>query len=420
MLAVIHSRGRVGSLRAVEGALEFSYAPDWLQSAGAFPLSPRLALREAPWRGDEVLFFFANLLPEGAVLETLIRLRRLPRGNVYRLLEAFGRECAGAFDIVPEAEARHVSRTASKTSNYREYPPATLAEDLARLRDNIPLMAGHAELRLSLAGAQDKIPVRYAEGALWLPQGNAPSTHILKPALHPQKLFPDSVMNEAFCMRLAAALGLPAAAVTVLMEPEPVLLIERYDRVVARDRIERLHQLDLCQLAGVLPAQKYEVDGGPGFKTCFELIDAHSAAPARGRLQLVDWTLFNLLIGNADAHAKNLAMLYGADGRLRLAPAYDLLATGYWSELSDRMAMAIGGERRPAWVQARHWQRFCESLGLNTVQLRRRARDLCAKALTHKDEVMAALEVPLPLAQHLTATLERNSERIENKIGGAA
>lgn len=420
MLAVIHSRGRVGSLRAVEGALEFNYAPDWLQSPGTFPLSPRLALREAPWRGDEVLFFFANLLPEGAVLDTLTRLRRLPRGNVYRLLEAFGRECAGAFEIVPEAEARHASGTTSKTPDYQEYPLETLAEDLARLRDNIPLMARHAELRLSLAGAQDKIPVRFAEGQLFLPLGDAPSTHILKPALHPQKLFPDSVMNEAFCMRLAATLGLPVAPASVLKAPETVLLVERYDRIVATDRIERLHQLDLCQLAGVLPAHKYEVDGGPGFKTCFELIDAHSAAPARDRLQLVDWTLFNLLIGNADAHAKNLAMLYGADGRLRLAPAYDLLATGYWSELSDRMAMAVGGERRPAWVQARHWQRFCESLGLNVVQLKRRARDLCSRALAEKDGVIAALDVPEALARHLTMTLERNSERIENKIGGAA
>jgi serine/threonine-protein kinase HipA len=414
MLAITHARGRVGSLRVVGRALEFAYAPEWLGRAEAFSLSPRLALGEAAFRGDEVLFFFANLLPEGALLDTLAKLQRLPRGNVYRLLEAFGRECAGAFEIVPEGQAE----PPSQVPLYREYTQAELTEDLARLRENIPLLARHADLRLSLAGAQNKIPVRYADGRLWLPQGHSPSTHILKPALQPQRLFPDSVLNEAFCLRLAAAVGLPVVEAIVLTDPEPVLLVERYDRAIAGDRIERLHQLDFCQLAGVLPTQKYEADGGPGLKTCFELIDAHSAAPAADRLRLVDWTIFNLLVGNADAHAKNLSMLYGAEGRLRLAPAYDLLATGYWSELSDRMAIAIGGEHRPAWIRPRHWQRVCESVGLNAVQLRRRAIELCARALARKDEVMAELQAPERLTRYLIAALERNGERIRMGVGG--
>lgn len=412
MLAVVHARGTVGSLRADAGELEFTYAPSWLKRAGAFPLSPRLPLREAPWRGDEVLFFFANLLPEGAVLDTLMKLRKLPRGNVYRLLEAFGRECAGAFAIVPEGEVDK----ARPAAEYKEYSRKALAGDLARLREHIPLLARHAELRLSLAGAQDKIPVRYADGKLWLPQGDAPSTHILKPALQPARLYPDSVANEVFCLRLAGALGLAVPATTVLTDPEPVLLIERYDRVAGKGGVERLHQLDLCQLAGVMPANKYEADGGPGFKACFEQIDAWSATPAPDRLRLVDWTIFNCLVGNADAHAKNLALLYGGDGSLRLAPAYDLLATGYWRELSDKMAMGIGGERRPAWVHARHWQRFCQDVGLNPTQLRRRALELRDKALAEQDRVAGELEVPAALARHLAAALERNGERLEQRL----
>lgn len=416
MLAVVHARGIVGTLRQTGEALEFTYASQWLARADAFPLSPRLALREAPWQGDEAAFFFANLLPEGPVLDTLLQLRRLPRGNLYRLLEAFGRECAGAFAVVPEEEAAR----APHDGGYREYPTGELAEDLARLRDNIPLLARHAELRLSLAGAQNKIPVRYADGKLWLPQAGAPTTHILKPALQPARLLPDSVANEAFCLRLAAVLGLPVPDTIVLRDPEPVLLIERYDRIVASGRIERLHQLDLCQLAGVLPAQKYEADGGPGHRDCFGLIDAWSATPAVDRLRLVDWTVFNYLIGNADAHAKNLSMLYGTDGRLRLAPACDLAATGYWETISDKMAMAIGGERRPGWVQARHWQRFCEEIGLNATQLRRRALDLGARALAARDEIVTMLDVPAPLARHLAATLQKGSERIEQRLGVVA
>lgn len=412
MLTVVHSRGLVGSLRQTDATLEFTYASAWLADPTAFPLSQRLALQEHPWRGDEVVYFFANLLPEGPVLDSLLQLRHLPRGNVYRLLEAFGTECAGAFSILPEG----ASDLPPERARYQPYTRDKLAEDLAQLRDNIPLLATHAELRLSLAGAQNKIPVRYAEGGLWLPRNGSPSTHILKPALQPPRLLQDSVLNEAFCLQLAGRLGLQVPATIVLRDPEPVLLIERYDRIASKNGIERLHQLDLCQLAGVLPGSKYEADGGPGLQSCFELVDKWSAVPALDRLRLVDWTLFNYLIGNADAHAKNLSMLYGTDGRLRLAPFYDLLATGYWEQVSPRMAMSIGGERRREWVQYHHWQKFSEETGLNIVQLRRHALEFCAKAAAAKDAAIAELEIPERLARHLASTLQQGSDWIEHRL----
>ena len=417
MLAVLHALGPVGVLRPVGRELEFAYAPGWLARNDAIPLSPRLALREEPWQSEEVLFFFGNLLPEGPVLDALCQLRKLPRGNVFRLLEAFGRECAGAFEIVPESDDPPV---ATPEPGYRNYPVAELATDLARMRENIPLLQSHSELRLSLAGAQNKIPVRYSEGQLWLPVNGAPSTHILKPTLQPQARFPDAVINEAFCLRLAAALGMDVPNVIVLTEPEPALLIERYDRVTRGDRIERLHQLDMCQLAGVLPDQKYETDGGPGFHDCFALVDRHSALPAADRLSLVDWIVCNYLIGNADAHAKNLSMLYGQDGRLRLAPAYDLMALGYWPDLSEKMAMAIGGERRPDWVQARHWQRLCDSVGLNGVQLRRRAQELCSLATAKYAGLLDSMDASDGFSQHVAATLEKRCRWITQRMGAAS
>lgn len=415
MLAVVHARGRVGALRQTADVLEFEYAPEWRARADALPLSPRLALQDEPWRGDEVVFFFANLLPEGPVLDTLLQLRRLPRGNVYRMLEAFGRECAGAFAVVPEEEA--AGRTPD--GGYREYPREQLNEDLQRLRENIPLLGSHADLRLSLAGAQNKIPVRHAEGKLYLPEAGAASTHILKPTLQPARIYPDSIVNEAFCLRLAGALGLPVPAVTVLRDPQPLLLVERYDRVVVDGQVQRLHQIDLCQLAGRLPSSKYESDGGPGFRQCFALIDEFSAAPAVDRLRLVDAMLINFLVGNADAHAKNFSMLHGPDARLRLAPAYDILATGYWPRLAEPMAMAIGGERRPDWVMARHWQLFCEEVGLNPAQLRRRALDLAARAVAVHFEIAADLEVPPRLLQYLGEKLRERGDRLQRRLGGA-
>jgi serine/threonine-protein kinase HipA len=412
MLRVTHEGNTVGKLQPVARDLEFRYDTDWLSRKEAFALSPRLPLREEPWRGEEVLFFFANLLPEGPILDTLCRLRRLPRGNVFRLLEAFGLECAGAFEIEPVQGTRSNARK----PDYRDYTDKQLREDLAAIRNHVPLLQSHGELRLSLAGAQNKIPVRWASGKLYLPVDGAPSTHVLKPALQPEQEFPDSVINEAFCLRLADAVGVPAPKVQVLNDPEPMLLIERYDREVKGEHIRRLHQLDFCQLTGNLPDQKYESDGGPGFADLFAQLDAYSVRPAADRLRLVNWLLFNFLIGNADAHAKNLSMLCGPGNRLTLAPAYDLLALGYWETLSDKMAMAIGGERRPARVQARHWQRFCEATRLNVTQLRRSALELSRAAIGEHARILDELEAPAKLRKHVEAKLRQRADWIDRRM----
>lgn len=412
-LRVWHEGRCVGLLSAAERSLRFAYAPDWLADGAAFALSPRLALAQPVHNGDEVLHFFANLLPEGRVLDTLCRLRRLPRGDIFRLLESFGREGAGAFEVGPE------EGEPGRESGYVRYDIDAIRGDLAEMRRDIPLLHRHGELRLSLAGAQDKLPVALLDGRLHLPRGIAASTHILKPALSSAYLH--SVENEALCMRLAAAVGIPVASIQIWPDPEPMLLVERYDRVVSANQIARLHQLDFCQLAGVLPDQKYESDSGPGFATLFALVDTHSTLPARDRLQLADWLLFNFLIGNADAHAKNASMRYGADGRLRLAPAYDLLSTSYWPQLSTKMAMGIGGEKRPEWVMARHWQRLCTAASLNLAQLRRRALTMVDALLNALPPETAKLgfERAQPITVHVQTTVEQRGAWIAERMRGA-
>lgn len=413
-LQVWHEGECVGLLSAAGRLLDFAYSPEWLLRPAAFPLSPRLPISTREHRGDEVLFFFANLLPEGAVLDTLCRLQRLPRGNVFRLLQAFGRECAGAFELLPEDAS-----PGDHAAHYLPYDDAAIHADFADAQHDVPLLHRHGELRLSLAGAQNKLPVYMRDDALFLPAAGAASTHILKPAL-PLR-YPHSVENEALCLRLAAAVGLPTANVSMRLLPVPMLLVERYDRRIEFGRVRRLHQLDFCQLSGVLPDQKYQADGGPGFAELFATVDTHSVLPARDRLQLVDWLLFNFLIGNADAHGKNAAMLYGDDGRLRLAPAYDLLATGYWGELSTKLAMDIGGEKRPAWVMARHWQRCCATANLNRAQFRRRATALAHSAVAALSTVANGLQIDENSAiyQHLSRTLMQRGEWIDQRLVAA-
>jgi len=209
---------------------------------------------------------------------------------------------------------------------------------------------------LSLAGAQNKLPVFVDGDKLFLPRGSASSSHILKPQI-PE--FPNTVENEAFCMRLAGQVGLPVPKTRIW--DGKAFLIERYDRTGKNPR--RLHQEDFCQALGFGYDQKYQSEGGPGLKDCFALIEEHSAEPAVDKGRLIRWNVFNALIGNCDAHAKNLSLLYAEDG-IRLAPFYDLMSTRIYPSLSEKLAMKIGGENRPDWVMRRHWERMAGEAGV--------------------------------------------------------
>ncbi len=172
-----------------------------------------------------------------------------------------------------------------------------------------PLLAGEKGLRLSLAGAQSKVPVILVDGAVALPAPGQPTTHILKP---PIARFTATPENEAFVMRLAAAIGLDVAPVEPrVVRDRPYLLVERYDRAVGADgQVRRIHQEDFCQALGVPPETKYASEGGPTFKDCFALLRRIAERPAVDVLKLLDAVIFNAIAGNADAHGKNFSILY--------------------------------------------------------------------------------------------------------------
>ena len=166
--------------------------------------------------------------------------------------------------------------------------------------------------------------------------------------------------NEHFCMRLAGALGLPVPTSLILRKPESLYLIERYDRARPPDgTLTRIHQIDFCQALNLSSQKKYEHEGGPSLALCFEVIKKYSSQPAKDRLNLISWTIFNYLVGNADAHAKNLSLLITREG-VALAPFYDLVSTAAYRELTEKLALKIGGENRPEWIQKRHWDGLAE------------------------------------------------------------
>ena len=240
------------------------------------------------------------------------------------------------------------------------------------------MLAGKDGLRLSLAGAQDKLPVVFDGARLGLPCNGTPSSHILKPANHAVE---DSVTNEGFCMALAEAMQLkPAKSQIHAVLGRSFLLVERYDRVMAvPGRRQRLHQEDFCQALGVVPEMKYQNEGGPDLAQCFDLVRRATRPSAPQILRLFDAVIFNALIGNHDAHAKNFSLLYAGKAPV-LAPFCDLLSTAVYPTLTPKMAMKIGSKYKFSEVQARHWNQLAESVGLSKAQSKRRILEL-AKSL---------------------------------------
>ncbi len=347
----LHER-RVGLLLEAPGRrLAFWYDAGHLARGDASPLSLSLPLREAPFEDQQARPFFANLLPDAGLREAVARKLGLSPGNDFALLAALGGECAGAVSLLP------VEAVPGPTGEYL----ALSGEEFDQLIEQLPrrpLLGGERGIRLSLAGAQAKLPVVIEGERVLIARGTLPTTHIVRPEIPGVE---GSVANQAFCMALAARVGLPVPRSWVRPGPRPVYVVERFDREVGAGVTVRRHAEDLCQALGRMPDAKYESEGGPGLAEVFALLQRHSTRPAIDRLALLRWTAFNALILNADAHAKNLSLLHEAGG-VRLAPFYDLLCTAAYPDLATTLAMKIGGEARPAWLGRRHWERFAEQV----------------------------------------------------------
>jgi serine/threonine-protein kinase HipA len=383
-LSVWWDNGLVGALRLDEhGDMGFSYDQAWLDDPGAPPISQSLPKRAEPFGRREARPFFAGLLPEEHQREVVAKNLGISKANDFRLLEALGGDVAGALTLWPEGEP---PPKPPEVGDARPLDDAELAEILDLLPKR-PMLAGREGLRLSLAGAQQKLPVVLTEGRIALPQPGQPTTHILKP---PIERFSATTENEAFAMRLAAAIGLEVAPV----EPRRLgnrtfLLVERYDRELAEDgRVHRLHQEDFCQALGIPPEHKYASEGGPVFRDCFELVRSACTTPATAILRLLDAAIFNVIVGNADAHGKNFSLLY-TPRSVSLAPLYDLLCTVAYPELSSQFSMKIARRATLEEFRPDTWEEFAKDVGAGVPYTRRRVRAL-AEVMSRQAPIVAA------------------------------
>ncbi|NJL06935.1 MAG: type II toxin-antitoxin system HipA family toxin [Methylacidiphilales bacterium] len=367
------------------GELGFTYAPEWVNDEGSQPLSASLPKRAEPFTHRECRPFFGGLLPEESQRDAAAQALGVSRGNDFALLDRLGGDVAGAVQLLPPGE--------TPTLPALDQRPSPLDDaGLIRVLDVLPvrpLLAGEEGLRLSLAGAQSKVPVVLVDGAVALPAPGQPTTHILKP---PISRFKATTENEAFMMRLAAAIGLDVAQVEPrVIRDRTFLLVQRYDRAIDDDgNVRRIHQEDFCQALGVPPETKYASEGGPTFKDCFALLRSVAARPAVDVLKLLDAVIFNGIVGNADAHGKNFSILYSDEGP-RLAPLYDLLATVAYPDLSSMFAMKIGNSATLAELDTKGWIAFAADAGLGLPLIRRRIAEISESAIARASEVAANL-----------------------------
>jgi serine/threonine-protein kinase HipA len=391
------------------GRMVFDYVESWLNKPGATPLSQSLPLGTRRFNRNECRGYFAGILPEESKREIIARNLGISARNDFAMLERIGGECAGAVTFVPAGQV-----LPERNYSYRKLS----AEDLAAILQELPkrpLLAGDEGIRLSLAGAQDKVAVCMEHGEVYLPLGGAPSTHILKPAV---ERFEGVVFNEALCMNLAVEVGLPAASVeTMKVNGMDYLLVERYDRIHkessdAAPVVERLHQEDFCQAQGIVSEHKYQKEGGPSLKQCFALLRSVSSTPVIDLMRLLEAVIYNYLVGNNDAHGKNFSLLYHGVGtenlEIRLAPLYDIVSTVYYPELSRDMAMKIGGEYSSEKVTARNFEKLAEEAGLGKPLVRARVPEMAERIIA----ALGKIEITHPDAEKVAALIRQRSEKI--------
>ena len=363
-LAVYLGENLAGHLTSTaDKGVVFSYDPIYLK-AGHPPISLSLPLSADEFSQKECLPFFEGLLPEGDVKRRISDYLHISETSTLKLLQELGGECAGLVSILPESEENKTKNVYDFSSlNYEPLSEKKLAEYIVNINTR-PLLKAKEKLRLSLAGAQEKLPLTYFDGKYYLPKNGAPSTHIVKPTGSGD--LSSLAANEYICSKLAEYCGLPTSK-TVLKRIGYVefLLISRYDRVCDGNHFSRIHQEDMCQALGILSDRKYQNDGGPGIADVYKLIKENTTIPLLETRNFLRYVVFNLVIGNCDAHGKNYSLLFH-NGAARLTPIYDAVCTIVYPNLTRKFSMKIGKHYEIKKINQDDFGVLAEEIGLKS------------------------------------------------------
>lgn len=332
----------IAELRERSGSVELEYRTEALDryDIGTPLVSCSLPLEQD--RKFNATNFLDGVLPEGAHRNDLAELADVRSADTFGLLARFGRDIAGALTIADPAWDPE-----SAESSVMPLSDEELANEVAGLPDRA--LGVHDDSELSLAGLQDKMVLSRLEDGSWgRPIHGHPSTHILK---LDHRTHRGLVAAEADALTAARAVGLTSVTTELVnFDGVEALIVSRFDRQIDGGTVKRLHQEDACQALGVSPHLKYEVGrpgkrpgGGPSLTQIAELLDRYAVDPLRQLDLLVGAVTFTVLIGNADAHGKNMAFLHPSPGQIELAPLYDTVPTILWPRLNRVAAMSING-----------------------------------------------------------------------------
>lgn len=412
----VYLRGeRIGTLTSVSGTLSFVYDESYCEIEDAPKLSTSLPVQKQAFDHTSAAPFFSGLLPDGDVRKHLARHLNLSPENIFGLLKAVGGDCAGAVSLYEE----HGQVSPAHFPSYKILNDDEAADILSSLNHR-PFLVGEDGIRMSGAGAQDKLMVSFIDEKIALPTNGTPSTHIIKPPIRGAE---DSVYNELFCMRLAQKIGLPVPDTKIFhLQGNPYYCVTRYDREISKEgNISRLHQEDFCQALHVPPELKYENDHGPGLEACFRLLDQRiksGSMPGKDKLIFLRGIIFNTIIGNGDAHAKNFSLLYKNGGE-NLAPFYDLLCTEIYNKNGKfRMAMKIDGHYMLNALSARNWRNFAVTIGIKPSlmhkELHRVLNDIGkASSIVHTE---LGSNIPWPVYEKIMRVIALNARELDAQL----
>ena len=371
--------------------------------------------------GDKkVRAYLQGLLPEGEARRILAYDFNIDASDDLSLLAIIGRDCAGALQIVERGDNSVKKSSAPVSEKSSTSSPIIGSDEIERRIRDLPIhpLGIDQKVRLSLAGVQPKLLLTKLPNGGWtLPTSSLPSTHILKPAI---ANLPHSLQNEAFCVNFGRSAGLHAANTSLLkFGSTEVLASERYDRVWRGEHLDRIHQEDSCQALSVVtksPQTKYEEFGGPRLRDISQVLDRWGSN--EDKKELLRQIALHIVVGNCDAHGKNISFLHNGDGTIRLSPIYDVMSTEYYRlvnkhAMSTTLGLFINGKRSIEAVtfedmayEARSWKMRERTIKSVLFEIVDRLPDAVSAALR------LLPETPAQLVQIINDRIQRAKEEL--------
>lgn len=404
-LSVFLGNEKAGSLESTDNrGVIFIYDKNYLMNKNAVPLSASLPLQSEEFSQKQCIPFFSGLLPEEDSRKKIADYLHISETSTLKLLEALGGECAGLISILTEGDSLSTETSYSLNSENYELLDDKKLSDFIEKMNTRPLIKADDKLRLSLAGAQEKLALAKIKGEWYLPLNGAPSTHILKPARTGS--LSSLAQNEYICMKLAKSFGLPVPVVDLLkIAGKDVFVIERYDRIKDGNLIQRLHQEDFCQALGIMSTSKYQNDGGPGIADIFNTITKVCTVPALETQKFLRYVIFNYLMGNCDSHGKNYSLLY-KNNRVELSPLYDVVSTVIYPGLTEKLSMKIGKHYEIQKVSKEDFSLLAESLNIKYTIFQKIFDDFGKKYISAFEELKADEKVSADILNSIFEVVE--------------